>query len=453
MTTSKTIFQNVVEGLAGMLITPLACAPLEPDNPLELPDEDVLQLPPKQSVPDAGSSADITLVNADGDTTSFEIPTPMSSYDMPSISPLECQPGMLWDSLCLRFTEKAVDLGLQSSSTVHNKVKVFDIDNDGDLDLYLLNGEGNANELFINNGKAGFVESAASFGLNIAGESRDAVFGDYDQDGDDDMFLVGAFGSMIYENDGGVFKPAIGEKGIYNDEPGRTAKFIDGGMLLATENGIRFYKTIGQGCFEEATLEAELNDSSDVYAIATADYDGDGLKDVFLASSTAQNRLFRNLGEGKYESVDDTALTFEAGQSVSAEWFFLHPDDELPSLYVANFGAANQLFQNLGGGKFVDVAQELGLQDPGNTTVARFGDGLFLGRWEQENLLYRKPEDGSYQNIAYPMGMQIVGKTVSAEWFDYDNDGLLDLVVVMANGAIYLHHNESHWMTEENYED
>lgn len=471
MTTGKTVFQNIVEGIGLFITTPLACAPLASDNPLRLPpDEDVLPLPEQQPpapVADAAVSVDTAAAEA-GDAVTSEIPKPMKSYDTFNPSPLECQPGRLWSfadggstPLCLRFTEKAADLGLQSTASAHNGVVVFDVDSDGDQDLYILNGGNQANELFINNGEAGFVESAANFGLNIAGDSRDAIFGDYDQDGDNDMFLVGAFGSRIYENNGGVFKIVDGEKGIYNDEPGRTAKLIDGGILLATKNGVRFYKTISQGYFEEATAEAGFKDESDVSAIAVEDYDGDGLKDVYLASAPAQNRLFRNLGQGKYESVDDTIVTDAIGQSVDAEWVMLQPDDELYSLFVANFGLANQLYLNLGEGQFVNIAQDLKLQDPGNTTVARWGDFLgngfpavFLGRWEQENLLYLPiiSEDGqqveSYDDIQEPMGMNIAGKTRDADWLDYDNDGLLDLVVVMADGAVYLYHNENHWISK-----
>ena len=139
---------------------------------------------------------------------------------------------------------------------------------------------------------------------------------------------------------------------------------------------------------------------------------------------------------------------------MDAEWVRLRPDDKEDAIYVANFDAANQCLVK-SGEKFEDKAVEFGLQDPGNTTCARWGDflgegipGLFLCRYDQMNLLYLLQPDGSYLNIAYPSHMAEEDSTADAGWLDFDNDGRIDLVAVARSGAIYVYKNETHEISE-----
>lgn len=388
-----------------------------------------------------------------------------AGFDMdsgPVCTPDPCSPGVIdrdrgptpEEGLCLSFVERQVEAGLESPG-LNSGVSVFDYNRDAHPDVFLLKS-GRPNQMFHNSGGV-FADVSAMVGLNFGGDSRDAAWGDFDGDGDPDLLLIGRGGSDLYENLGGMFQITPDATGIHDPNPGRTAVWIGVNLLLATENGTRFYRNLGGAVFEEAALATGLDDPGDGLAMAVADYDGDGRADIYLANSTGRNRFFRDRGDSTYESVEDTTGTVGMGNSTDAVWTIFE-DGLLPSLYLANWSGGNQFFINQGDGTFIDRAGILGVRDPGQTTTAAWGDflnegrpALFLGRWEQQNLLYL-PELGPgreilrYQDTAHPLGVDLTGTTLKAEWLDYDADGMLDLLVVLEDGVLRLYRNQTHPM-------
>lgn len=377
----------------------------------------------------------------------------------PACVPGSCNPGVIDpdrsyedQGICLSFYEVHTEEGFVSS-VPHNAVSVVDYNQDGLPDIFLLN-DGSPNQLFQNTGN-GFQEVSSKLGLDFGGDSQDTAWADYDEDGDLDLFLIGSDGSYLYKNEGGVFTFLEEPFGIHNQEAGKKAVWLGGGFLLGTEGGTRFYRYEGNDEFTEASVEVGLDDPGDASAIAVADYDGDGRDDVYVANIASQNRLFRNLGDGTYESVETETGTEGSGSSTDAKWVSVN-FEVLPSLYVTDFYVGNQLFLNQQNGTFFEEAGPLGIRDPGQTTVSAWGDfinegvpALFLGRWNQQNLVYVPiiNDDGEitgYRETAFPLGMATEAQTVGAVWFDYNNDELLDLLVVMADGGIELHHNDIH---------
>lgn len=346
---------------------------------------------------------------------------------------------------CIAFEEVHVEEGLVSSMP-HNSFSIADFNSDGSPDIFILN-DGSPNKVFRRDTE-NYTEVSAEAGLNFGGDSQDAAWADYDGDGDRDLLLVGTDGSELYQNDSGRFTLLADPLGIHDPSPGKKALWISGGFLLGTEDGTWFYHYEGENRFQEMSRTVGLDDPGDAVAIEPADYDGDGDQDIYIANTVPPNRLFQNQGDhftpaGIIDMPTDSCPT-------DAAWVRTAPD-LLPSLYVPNYCGGNSFLINQQDSTFVERAGALGVRDPGQTTTVAAGDisgdgkpALFLGRWQQENLVYIPRADGTgYSEAATPLGMATNGMTVGAQWFDYDNDGKLDLLVMMADGTLELHRNTS----------
>jgi hypothetical protein len=202
--------------------------------------------------------------------------------------------------------------------------------------------------------------------------------------------------------------------------------------------------------------------------VAIADYDGDGLPDVFLVSKTEQSRLFRNLGGWKFEDVTEKAglgVVAEGWMSTATRWFGLGAGTVVDSpewwkqsaafadvdndgrldLYICRFGATNLLYINQGDGTFREDAAARGLALSDASGMAAFCD-YDLDGWldvyvhttmldavakpaGQRDRLLRNNGDGTFTEVTDRAG--ISGETIahSATWWDIDDDGWPDLYV------------------------
>jgi hypothetical protein len=326
-------------------------------------------------------------------------------------------------------------------------VAVADVDADGHPDLYVTNSkEGSKNRLYRNRGDGTFEDVAERFGVAdvnqpATGVSMGAVFGDYDNDGFEDLFLY-----------------RWGQPELFHNEQGRAFRRVT----------------------EATSFPAWANLNTAVWL----DYDRDGRLDLFLggyyserlnlwkladtkimpesfeyANNGGRKYLYRNLGGGRFEEVSATV-----GLS-STRWALAAVAADLrgtgyPDLFIANDYGVSELFINEGG-RFREVGRETGVgYAPKSGMNASIGDVLNQGKFavyvsniSEEGILLQGnnlwvPTGGSralpvYENMARAMGVDLGGWSFGAQFGDLNNDGFLDLYLV--NGYISASPNDSYW--------
>ncbi|MGH7885704.1 MAG: CRTAC1 family protein [Thermodesulfobacteriota bacterium] len=191
------------------------------------------------------------------------------------------------------FTDITFEAGLEEPY-LSNSALWFDFNNDGFSDLYLTNRK--ENKLFQNNGNETFtdVTKNAGVGGNPEWNSVAACAGDFDNDGDEDLYVGNIYkrsGNILYENNGnGTFTDITEKTGTSDIGDARTCTWVDfdadGYLDLYTSNHINptkvFRNIDGKGTFKDVATEIGLEKPLDVFSAAWGDYDNDGFLDVFL---------------------------------------------------------------------------------------------------------------------------------------------------------------------------
>ena len=281
----------------------------------------------------------------------------------------------------LHFTDVTAASGIEAAGYGMG-VAAGDVDNDGCVDLYLTNL--GRNQLFHNNCDGTFSDVSAKSGANDPGWSVSASFVDYDRDGWLDLY-VGHYVEWDVKTD----KPCTGLTGrrdyctpkVYVPQPDR------------------LYHNRGNGTFEDVTAKALSGGRwGPALGVVAADFDRDGWMDIYVANDGAENLLWMNQHNGTFKNqalLAGAALTgdgkAEASMGVDAGDFDNDGDDDLYMTELPSEG--NNLYVNNGAGIFEDSSARSGL---GPLSLGHSGFGT--------------------------------------AWFDYDNDGWLDLLTV--NGAI-----------------
>jgi len=329
-------------------------------------------------------------------------------------------------------------------------VAFYDYDNDGWLDIFLVNGtrlEGfppgqePTSHLYKNNRDGTFTDVTAKAGLIHSGWGQGCCIGDYDNDGYDDLFVTYFGKNLLYHNNGdGTFTEVGAKAGVAG-------------------NGKRW----NTGC-------------------AFVDYDRDGHLDLFVANyidldlATAplpesgpclyegvmvacgppglaggKNILYHNNGDGTFSDVSassgilDTSGTYSLGV-LTADF----DNDGWPDIYVANDSKPSILYHNKGNGTFVDTALEAGcaLSLDGK---AQAGMGVSAGDYDLDGhldilktnfagdtpSLYRNLGDGSFEDATFTAGLGLHTQYLGwgCGFFDMDNDGWPDILI--CNGHVY----------------
>jgi hypothetical protein len=209
-------------------------------------------------------------------------------------------------------------------------------------------------------------------------------------------------------------------------------------------------------------LYQEFEGGSIGTGVAIGDYDGDGRPDIFVVSKTESCRLFRNLGNWKFEDVTEKAGVGDKG-SAAGIWkqgatFVDVNNDGLLDIYVCRFNAPNLLYINQGDGTFKEMAHAYGLDVKDSSVMAAFCDYDRDGWLDvyittnlldnakhpngQRGYLFHNNRNGTFTDVTDRAGISGESQSHSATWWDYDNDGWPDLYVANDYGVPNkLYHN------------
>jgi hypothetical protein len=327
-------------------------------------------------------------------------------------------------------------------------VSIVDFNHDGWPDIYVTNsGEGSKNALYRNNGDGTFKNVAGELGIADVnqvgtGVSMGAVWGDYDNDGYEDLFLYKWGRPELFHNDQGK------------------------GFTRVTE---------------QASLPAWLNANTAIWF----DYDGDGLLDLFIggyysedidlwhlkttkvmpesfeyAKNGGRKYLFHNLGNGKFEDVTEKVGINSRRWALAASAADLRGTGH-QDLFIANDYGVSELFFN-DGKHFREVGEQTGIGfAPKSGMNTAFGDvfnrgnyAVYVSNISEDGVLIQGnnlwvPKEGTsddsikYENLARDLGVELGGWSFGAQFGDLNNDGTLDLF--LTNGYVSLSRSQNYW--------
>ena len=299
-------------------------------------------------------------------------------------------------------------------------VAVFDYDGDGYPDIYFVNGAGmpslvkqgprHKNRLFRNNHDLTFTDVTDQAGVGGAGYGMGVAVGDYDNDGWPDLYVANVNGNQLFHNNGnGTFTDVTKKAGVgggfhngkkmwsvaaawldYNNdglldlfvsnycqwdpdtEPacfvnGRNGERISCNPRLYQPLPNTLYRNNGDGTFTDVSAQTGIAASlGRGMGVAIADYDGDGYPDIFVANDNAPNQLFHNIRGERFEDVAlEAGVAFGEGGNVLSGMGVDFRDvrnDGLPAIWMtATEKQTFPLFMNLGHGQFTEKTAVAGL--------------------------------------------------------------------------------------------
>ncbi|MBM3242466.1 CRTAC1 family protein [Candidatus Poribacteria bacterium] len=323
----------------------------------------------------------------------------------------------------------------------------FDYDNDGDIDLYIVNSgivpfsisppltggiQGGAfgNVLYRNDGNGSFTDVTEIAGVGDTGYGMGVVVGDYDNDGDEDLYVVNFGPNVRYRNNGdGTFTDVTQQADVEDAVWGICGAFVDidrdADLDLFVVNYVEY----------DLTMKPCMNNSKGLYEYCHPRY-----------FNGKTNALYRNNGDGTF-----TNITKEAGiyNSIEGKGMGIavgdYNNDGWPDIYVSNDTTRNFLYRNNQDGTFTDVALYAGCGYDANGLPqggmgADSGDynndgwlDIFVANSSREtNTLYKNNGDGTFTDITEAAGLgepSYFYLGFAPKLFDYDNDGDLDIFV------------------------
>ncbi len=293
-----------------------------------------------------------------------------------------------------------------------------DYDNDGHLDLFVAVGLAGNDLLYRNNGDGSFTKVTSGPVVQSGGNSRGCAWGDYDNDGSLDLFVANEQGqnNFLFHNNGDGTFARIASGSIVNDGGASYGcawgdydndGYLD--LFVANLNQNNFlYHNNRDGTFTRINSGPIVSDGAASQGCAWGDYDNDGLLDLFVANRNQRNFLYHNEGHGTFTAITNGPVVNDVGYSWSPAWIDYDNDGNL-DLFVANGpgsgpGQNNFLYHNNGDGTFTRITAGSVANDGASSDGSAWGDydndgflDLFVSNLnDQNNLLYRN--DGNANN-------------------------------------------------------
>jgi hypothetical protein len=353
------------------------------------------------------------------------------------------------------FEDRSSAAGLSQQIYALNLARA-DFDNDGNPDVVLLRGaweKPRRLSLLRNKGNAVFEDVTFASGLGEPIPTESAVWGDYDNDGLVDLFVCGEY-------------------------QGKEAKPSDRSRL---------YHNQGDGTFQDVAALAGIVNEHMAKGSAWGDYDSDGRLDLFISNLDGPCRLYHNEGDGRFRDVArELGLTGPAYNRSFSCWFWDYDNDGRLDLLVNDYHAAlaevlantmgldvpdcghPRLYRNEGAQGFRNVSKEVGLDRPIPAMGANFGDidndgyldAYFGTGWMAysgliPNVMLKNVEGRRFEDVTDSSRTGHLQKGHGVSFADWDNDGDVDLFVVLGGGypgdqsynALFANPgNKHHWL-------
>src|SRR5258705_516933 len=304
----------------------------------------------------------------------------------------------------------------QVAAAFGGSVTVCDLDGDGSLDLFWL--AASAQHLFRGAGGkfTDVTNQSGALAAKFNGTPIGAVAGDFDNDGKPDLFVIRDGSLSLYHNDGG-------------------GKFSDVTSTAAIPTYPYFPSSV-------AFVDVDHDGDLDIFVTGLADLSKTpkaGSSAVFPTDfAGAPNLLLRNDGNGKFTDITAAAKLNTLGHAVAVVPTDFNNRRDM-DLLVLNYGKAPELYSNQRDGTFRNVAKDVGLEVDGPWTCVAAGDvnkdgftDFFFGRADGPGLFAISDGKEKFRTIAAPSGSEAAR---AAQFLDYDNDGLLDCVMLTDRGV------------------
>ena len=369
----------------------------------------------------------------------------------------------------MNFTDVTLSAGIDhlytwpptSNPSIPGGATVADVNGDGWMDIYAVQGDAGPNLLYINDKNGSFTEEAASRGAELSGLYGSAASAaDFDNDGDIDLGVSIYYGkARVLINDGsGNFTSEIvlpfpdnerTHSSSWGDVDNDGLLELAIGMWVGREGnhntqGLHLYKN-NSGTLQDYEFRTIPQIDSHIFTPRFADLNGDRLSDLHVIADYGESKLFMNVGGGMFVPSAGAGGDNDMGHTIGD--YDKDGDLDIFTTDIAT-NKGNTLQRNNGQGVFTNVSASAGIADGGWAWGGSFGDldndadldiyhvNGFAGDggiWQDDpGRLFMNNDDGTFDEVAACAGAEAalgsMGRGVSL--FDYDNDGDLDIFIV-----------------------
>jgi hypothetical protein len=334
-----------------------------------------------------------------------------------------------------------------------------DFNADGFEDLYF--GSMFAPQLmYAGNGTGAFARITTSTLSTISFQQRTSTWGDYDNDGDLDVYVTTASEGHLYRNDGaGVFF----EKVSFNPETGESNGaawvdydndgWLDLSVVYSSKPTILFHNN-KDGSFTRVTANNPIVADSGFSGIYWCDYDNDGWQDCLVIAYGDNSVLYHNNGGGKFNRVTDAGTLPSGYSSISVSWADFDADGDFDFALTRNT-EADEIYENKGNGKFAllqTVITEARLMSNTSSWGDFDNDGnidlMIAG--QRGYGLFRNTGNKTFERVTSDLSLAETTTGISVAWGDMNKDGFLDLAAARTkadNLILKNNGNANHWIS------